>query len=132
MALQLLNETARFEVCDADLPNVEPLRIANPDPEVFYTIRSLLPYEVRRISQQFTTPARRNGQQETVDMPAVLDALVDAAVVGWRGVVDGDTEVPCTTENKARLDIPRKTALMTLAGSNRSSERRAESFRPPT
>lgn len=129
MALHLLDEGQRYEVSDEKLEDVQ-----GGDPETVYVYRQIPPHVNRQLSKQHTTYPinRRTGQRETVvDHLSLLDDLLDYALIGWRGILHKGQSVPCEREYKVLLDYPRKTALLQLAGMNRTApEDREESFRP--
>lgn len=127
MALQLLSKDTRIEVADADLDGV-----TDGDPETVYVLRQLTPAESREISRRHTTNPinqRTGRREEQVDLNAVAEDLLDAALVDWRGIVANGVPAECSRENKLLLDAVRRTALLQVAGLNRSAEVRAASFR---
>lgn len=127
MALQLLSKDTRIEVRDADLDGV-----TDGDPDTVYVLRQLPPAESREIAKRHTTTPinqRTGRREEQVDLNAVAEDLLDAALVEWRGVLANGLDAPCTRENKLLLDGVRRTALLHVAGLNRSAEVRAASFR---
>lgn len=125
MALELKDDKATWEVCDADL-------ITGGDKDTFYTIRRLTLDKHREISKTHTKPATFRRQFEKRDEEAIQDDLFDYVLVGWKGVVAGGKPVPCEWEQKKLLDIARRIALLDLAGMNEiaaQEEARGESFR---
>ncbi len=124
MALQLLDGEKRLEVLDTELLNV-----IDPDPEVVYVIRQILP--ATRLQLQKRKPNPLTRQMES-DSDATVDAMLDFALVEWRGILAGGQPAPCTKENKLLLDQGRKIALIGKAASNRTApEDRDASFRQP-
>jgi hypothetical protein len=125
MPLNLLDADARIEVRDLDLVNV-----IEPDPDVVYVLRQILP--ATRKALQKRRPNPKTHQMEPDD-EATLDAMVDYALIEWRGILHRGEPAPCTTENKALLDRGRKVALISVSVSNRqmSAEQREDSFREP-
>jgi hypothetical protein len=129
MALQLLNEDARFEVKDSDLDGID-----GGDPETVYTVRQIPPHVNREIGRRHTTRPinRKTGtREEVVDWPSYIDDMVDYALVGWAGILHNGQPAPCDRQFKALLDGPRKAAILGLAGHNQRAGDRAESFRGP-
>jgi len=129
MALNLLDGTKRIEVKDSDLPDVE-----GGDPETVYIVRQIPPDVNRQLSQKHTTRPinRRTGQRENVvDNLALVDEMVDWALVDWRGILLNSTPVPCTSEYKQLLDYNRKVGLLSIAGLNQVAQEgsREASFR---
>jgi hypothetical protein len=128
MAISLLNATARIHVKDSDLDKVD-----NGDETTTYTLRQITPAINRELHNKHTTktPNKKTHQmEESTDSVALLDDMVDYAVVEWTGILDDGQPAPCTTENKRMLDTPRKIALLKVAGLNQiAAEVRAESFR---
>lgn len=125
MSLQLLEEDKRIEVIDSALPDV-----TDGDPETVYTVRQIPPEVNRSLGKRHTTTPinRRTGQRETVvDHEALLDDLVDYAIVSWSGILLKGEPAPCTRENKLLLDFTRKTGLLSVAGLNQVN--REDSFR---
>lgn len=131
MALQLLDSEARIDVPDSELNDVQ-----DGDPGTVYTIRQIAPQMNRQIAKTHTTQPinRRTGARETVvDHVALVDDLLDYALVGWRGILLKGVDAPCSREHKLLLDMPRKLALLAVAGLNRTApEDRERSFRGPT
>jgi hypothetical protein len=127
MALGLLDEDAQIQVTDSDLPDIE-----GGDPGTVYTVRQIPPAVNRELAKKHTERPinKRTGQREqVVDNIALLDDMVDYALVSWEGVLLKGQPAPCSRENKLRLDYPRKVALMSVAGLNQiAAEVRAQSF----
>jgi hypothetical protein len=128
MAITLLSATARIQVKDSDLEDV-----SGGDPGTVYTVRQISSDINKELSAKNTTrtPNRRTHRMDSdVDNVALLDDLIDYALLEWTGIVDDGQPAPCTRENKLRLDMPRKLALLSVAGLNqKAAEVRAESFR---
>ncbi len=122
MALQLLSGE-RFEVCDADLPFV-----IDPDPDVFYTVRQILP--AQRLQLQKKRPNPHTRQME-IDDAATLEAMLEYALVAWRGILVDGKPAECTSDNKLLIDQGRKTQLVGRACANRQVAQSPESFRQP-
>jgi hypothetical protein len=123
MALQLLTADTRIEVNDADLPGV-----IEPDPEVFYTVRQIVTAQRLQLQKRRSNPSTR---QMEIDSDATLDAMLEYALVEWRGILTGGQPAPCVKENKLLLDQGRKIALIGIACSNRPAANREDSFREP-
>jgi len=124
MPLNLLDADARIDVTDSDLVNV-----IDPDPSVVYVVRQILPS--MRLQLQRRKPNPQTRQMEP-DEDATLDAMVDYAVVEWRGILLRGEPAPCVKDTKALLDRGRKIAIIAIACSNRQrSDSREESFREP-
>jgi hypothetical protein len=130
MAISLLNATARIQVKDSDLDDV-----AGGDPGTVYTVRQITPDINRALAEKNTikVPNRKTHRMDSeVDNVALLDDLIDYAILDWTGILDNGEPAPCTRENKVLLDQPRKLALLSVSGLNRkAAEVRAESFRQP-
>jgi hypothetical protein len=130
MAISLLKETTRITVLDSDLEDVD-----NGDTGTSYTVRQIPPDVNREIAKKHTkyTPnSRTHRRDEDVDNVGFMDDLIDYALMDWSGILDDGAPAPCTRENKLLLDMPRKIALLKVAGLNRvAAEVRAQSFRPP-
>lgn len=131
MALQLLDEGNRIEVKDSELDDVK-----DGDADTVYVVRQIPPAVNKEIGKRHTTTPinRQSGQRDRViDHAAFMDDLLDYALVDWRGILLKGNPVPCVREHKLLLDMPRKLALLGVAGLNRSaSEDRDRSFRSPT
>ena len=126
MALQLLDGESRFDVRDTELANV-----IEPDPDVLYAVRQILPATHRQIQQRCLKPNPQTHRMEP-DEEATIDALVDYAVVDWTGWLLRGEPAPCTKEHKTLLDRGRKLALIAKACSNRqTTQQREDSFRQP-
>lgn len=124
MPVSLLDGNTRITVKDSDLPGVE-----NGDPSTTYTVRQILPSQSKAIAKKHTKN-RANG--ERVDQVELIEDLLDAALVGWTGILLEGVPAECSRENKLLLDGPRRMAILSVAGLNRTDpEVRAESFRPP-
>ncbi len=124
MALQLLDGETRIEVLDTELANV-----IDPDPEVVYTLRQILPAMRLQLQRRKANPQTR---QMEADGDATIDAMLEFALVGWTGILANGQPAPCTTEYKRLLDQGRKLALVGKAASNRTApEGRDASFREP-
>ena len=119
MGVQLLNADKRITVKDSDLPDV-----TGGDPDTTYTVRQLAPEESRAISRKHTTDLRRGG--EKVNSMAIMDELIDRALVAWTGVLLDGEPAECTPANKLLLDGPRKLALLEIAGSNQMAKEEAK------
>jgi hypothetical protein len=130
MALQLLDGDTRITVKDSDLADVE-----NGDEGTTYTVRQMPPNVTRDLSKRHTTNPinKRTGQREqVVDHMALMDDTLDYALVAWSGIQHQGKDVPCEREYKALLDVPRKVALLGLAGMNQTApDQKADSFRSP-
>lgn len=127
MAVRLLDGDEHITVQDSDLPDVD-----GGDQETTYTVRQIPPEESRRIAHRHTKPTinRRTGTRESiVDHEAVVDDLLDAALVGWAGILHKGEPAPCTREFKLLLDFQRKSALLKVAGTNVSHEEAEEKER---
>lgn len=123
MALQLLDDATPITVADT------ALGVDGGDPDVSYQVRQILPQQAKAIAKRHTH-ARSNG--ERVDQVSMLEDLIDAAVVGWTGILVKGEPAPCTREHKLLLDAPRRLALLSVAGLNRpAAEVRDASFRVP-
>ncbi len=124
MAVKLLDGDGTFDVKDSELPDV-----TDGDPETVYTVRQIPPHVNRQISKQHSSMKRG---QYVVDQIAIMDDLIEYALVGWVGILDKGVPAPLTKENKGRLDYTRKAALLQLAGLNQvTKENREDSFRRP-
>jgi len=138
MALKLSDPAERLVIADVDLPMHEPM-IGAVDPEATYTLRRLTSADHERLRQPYVkhTFNRQTHKREELplskeDAEAFSNALIDYVLVEWAGVVDGDTPAPCDAAHKAKLDGPRKVALVRAAMMNevdRETARR-DSFRP--
>ncbi len=128
MALNLLDDTNRITVTDSELDDVQ-----GGDPDTTYTVRQIPPSVNAEISRKHTKrkPNKRNGQMDTeIDQMALVDDLLDYALLAWSGIQHQGQPVPCERQFKTLLDYPRKAALISVAGLNqRAQEVRDESFR---
>jgi hypothetical protein len=130
MAVQLLDENTTREIKDSELP------IPDGDPETVYTIRDLTKKTYREVIKRNTkkVTSRQRGMVDETDFQKVADELLDHALVEWRGVTLNGSPVPCTWENKARLDSVRSSAILDAAGIGQVEEAPAQkkaSFREP-
>lgn len=130
MAVQLLDENTTREVKDSDLP------IPDGDPGTVYTIRDLTKAKYREVIKRHTkkVTSRQRGMVDETDFQKVADDLLDHALVEWQGVTLNGSPVPCTWENKARLDSVRSAAILDAAGIGQVEEAPAQkkaSFREP-
>lgn len=123
MSVSLLSGKTRITVAD------DKLGVEGGDPGTSYTIRQILPDESKAIAKRHTVH-RANG--ERVDQVALIEDLLDVALVGWSGVLIDGQPAECTREHKLLLDGPRRMALLGVAGLNQTAaEVRDASFRPP-
>ena len=125
MALQLKTESHTWWVTDKD---VFP---SGGDSETKYEIRRLTLDKYREIAKSHTKRANYR-KPEYRDEEATQDDLFDYVLVNWSGVVIDGQPVPCEWEHKRLLDVPRRVALLDLAGMNEiaaEEDARAESFR---
>lgn len=122
MALELLRK-GEFGVQDTELKGV-----VDPDPEVSYQLRVI----TREVNREIANRHKPTIVGREADLDAMLDDLIDYALVSWSGFVADGVQAPCTRENKLQLDAARKNALVVRAGSNRRApEVRAASFSEP-
>ena len=131
MALELLDESDRITVRDAELEDVP-----DPDKDTTYTLRPITSEKQREIRKRHTTyvPNRNTGRKDPrFDEDAIQDDLLDHAIESWTGIVHKGTPLPCERQYKLKLDVLRKAALLITAGLNRSEREaaaQADSFRP--
>lgn len=130
MALELLDDATRIDVKDSELDDIK-----DGDPDTVYVVRQISP-DVRKeiVKRHTSTPInRQTGQRDrVVDNDAYFDDLLDYALVDWRGILLNGEPVPCVRGHKMRLDMPRKLALLGVAGLNRTAPAdRDRSFRSP-
>lgn len=116
MPIQLMSDEDRITVTDADLMG------GNGDTDTSYTLRPLTHDVYKRVGKQHTrtAPNRQTRQMESRidDQVAVMEDLIDYALVGWTGVLWNGEPAPCEREIKLRLDGVRRTALLERAGMN--------------
>ena len=128
--LKLTADNETIDITDAAL-------VSDGDPDTTYVVRMLTRHQQSELIKKHTTkrPNKATRQMESVtDWEAVGEDQLDAALVGWQGVMWEGQPAPCTKELKLRLDILRAKALLDLAGVNQVqavAEQRAESFRAP-
>jgi hypothetical protein len=112
--------------------------IADGDPDVSYQIRPISVKTYRRISEEKTTLVlnrRTHRKDSETDHTAVSDALLDFALVGWKGIESAPgVAAPCTVDAKLALPGILITAIVEYAtqtggAHGRSPEERRESFR---
>ena len=122
MGIQLLG--GEVTVLDSALEDV-----ADGDDGTSYVVRQIPPEVSKAMGKRHKQ--KRNGPVQDVD--ALIDDLVDYAVMSWSGVLMNGEPVACTREHKLLLDLGRKRALIALAARNRVSrtEVREASFREP-
>ena len=130
MAVKLWDDDERITVTDAELPDVE-----NGDPATVYTLVPLTTSLHQAVSQSVEEKRfnpRSHVKETHVDPLKLADALVDAVLVDWSGVVTKDGPAPCERAYKVRLDTRRKGALLQVAGINQivTEDAQAQSFRP--
>ena len=75
MAIELLREDDEREVCETEIPGV-----ANPDPDVFYTIRKITATIELNPSSPPTAPDLRVAEME-YNLPCAPVAQLDRALV---------------------------------------------------
>lgn len=122
MARSLLEEDKSWEVTEYDL-ELEGLA---PDPEAVYTIRPITRTQHQALIKKFTRPSRRGDKVNTEGLTA---ALVDYAIVDWRGITGNP---PCDLEHKLKLPTEIQGAIVTAAqAGEKTEEQRRESFREP-
>lgn len=128
MAVEIRDDNEILTVRDADL-------VADGDAETTYDLRTITLEKNREIVKRHTkkVPNKRSHvMEDKVDWEAVTDDLLDWAIADWKGIVSKGQPLPCTLENKKRLDGVRRDAILQRAGMNEvqaAPERRAESFR---
>jgi hypothetical protein len=129
MAVELKTDEDVSTITDADL--MGPVG----DKDTTYQVQHITPKKHAEIVRQHTkrAPNKRTHQMdEIIDWEAVGEALLDYVVKGWSGITYKGEPLPCTLEFKLRLDAPRRSRLLDVAGMNEvaaAPERRAESFR---
>ena len=129
MAVELKDDGDIDVVSDADL-------VPGGDKDTSYNVRHITIEKNREIVAKNTKPIpnrRTHVMEPTTDWQAVNDDLLDYAISDWRGIVAKGEPLPCTRENKMKLDALRRDALLQKSGLNEvqaAPERRAESFRP--
>lgn len=125
MAINLLDADTRIEVLDSELPNVN-----DGDPDVVYVLRQVTPAAQRSLQKR--VPNKRTGQMD-IDVALTVDAVLDYALVEWRGVLFDGTPAPCDHTNRMLLDFGRRQALALAASTNRQTtvEQKEASFREP-
>jgi hypothetical protein len=117
-------------VRELDLPT-----LADPDPEVSYTIRLLPERHFQSLRKAHTTRRPKGGQMvEDVDDRGLSAAIIDWVIQDWTGIVARDEDgglvpVPCTPDAKLGLDPYVRGALVDLATKNQRVEASAASFR---
>ena len=137
MALRLTQPDERLVIADVDLPAHEP-SLGDVDPDVTYTIRRITPTEMDRLRQPFVRMTFNRNTHKKEELPmsredaeTFSNALVDAVLVDWDGVTEGDAAAPCDRAHKELLDPLRKGAIVRAALVNhvdRDAARR-DSFR---
>jgi hypothetical protein len=117
-------------VREVDLPT-----LADPDPDVSYTIRLLPERQFQQIKKAHTVRRPKGGAMvEDLDQEAMSAAIVDWVIQDWTGIVarDGDgglVPVPCDKAAKLGLDPYVRGALVDCATKNQRVEAQAASFR---
>jgi hypothetical protein len=108
------------------------------DPDVQYLIRPVAQDTFRRLQEQHTTKVlnRRTHQRDVeVDGAALSDAVLDQALVDWKGIQDSSGKtVPCELAAKKQLpglliEAITAHALQTGGAAGRTADERKESFR---
>lgn len=135
MARSLVKQDAIVEVREEELDLPCPA-----DPDAVYSVRWIPPSENERVRAKHVPKRwdKRTHQQVEQDATAeqgkaVIDDLLDYCLIGWSGVVDNGSQVPCERENKLALPRPVKISLVEFAlmeGASRQ-ERQKQSFREP-
>lgn len=132
MARIALEDGQVVTITEADLP------IAEPDPDMRYTIRLMAEDTYLALQKQHSKrlPNGRGGFETRIDGEAFSRAQIDYVLVGWEGFVEANGEggwrpVPVTTENKLKLDPIVRALLIDYAMRNQRTEAqaRADSFR---
>jgi hypothetical protein len=122
MPIQLLSESDQVQVRDSDI-------VQGGDLTVVYTVRKITPEKQRELVKRHTR-AGNNRRPETVNLEELQEDQIDYALVAWSGVVDGTAPAECSRENKLRMDMARRYALIERAGmAEVIAETKAESFR---
>lgn len=120
---------ATFEMTVSDPNTGERLE------DVVIVCRVLTKAEVRRLYAQHTTrvPDPRTRQMlELLDASSAGDAVAQAAVVSWRGVIGADDEpLVCTAETVAALDDRVKQQIIAAVTAAEVTGRDVATFRPP-
>lgn len=127
MPVELSRDNDIFTVTDAEL-------VAGGDPEATLTIRHVSVEKVREFVKKHTEAKWNRGiRTETFNEIGFSDDQLDYALVDWTGFTSEGQPVPCTRENKLRLDGGRRAAIIGRATENRvtPAQARADSFRRP-
>lgn len=127
MPLELKSDSATWDVKDSEV-------IKGGDPDTVYTVRRLTLDKHREIKRKHTKPATYRRQFDKIDEDELQDDLFDYVLVGWSGVVVNGEPVPCEWAHKKLIDVPRRIALLDIAGMNEiaaAEAARGESFRAP-
>lgn len=130
MALRLTGQADIITLKDSEL-------VPGGDAETSYRVRLLGREQYKDVVRRHTKPVpnRRTHQMENItDWEAVGEDLLDLALDGWDGVLDGDAPAECSRVNKLKLDSARSAALLDRAGMNQIAnvaEQKASSFRRP-
>ena len=129
MALKLGSDGETFVVRDADLG------VADPDPEVTYTVRAITRSRFLDILAKRTSKVLDRASRQMVDHVDGVGANEDAleyALVSWTGINADGEPAPCTREWQREIGANRAAALLQIVVEPRRDEvARAKSFRGP-
>lgn len=78
---------------------VEDVKIAGSD--ITIRVKYLLPMDLDQISKRRDLYKKIGGK---MDYKLYREAVLDATVLEWNNILDGDQPWPCTKENKLELD----------------------------
>lgn len=124
MPISLKNESATWWVKDSEL-------IAGGDKDTEYEVRRLTLDKHREITKKHVRQATYRNPEKRDD-EALQDELFEYVLVNWRGVEVDGKPVPCEWEYMRLLDVPRRVALLDVAGMNEIAameDARVTSFR---
>lgn len=126
MAVELLDGDKEITVRDCDLRGVD-----DGDAETTYTVKQI-PNQVRKNAQKKHSKMVKG--QYVIDNEAIVEELLEYALVRWTGIQHKGKDAPCESVYKQALDPIRKAALIGVAGFNRIAQDAADkedSFRSP-
>jgi hypothetical protein len=131
VARALINENAPEWVAETDLMGKDG------DPDAKYLIKPIGVDRYTEFEKRCTkrTPNKHSrAMEDVVDRETLRDMVLDFVLIGWEGILDGTTPVPCEgVERKKKLPgiiIGMIVERATQGGGGKTAEQRAESFRP--
>ena len=137
MAVEVRRVGDVVEVSDADLDGVD-----GGDQETSYQLRTITADKIRELQAPYLKQRFNKRTHKLEDVPLSREDessfaadILDYVILDWSGIVYQGQPLACIREHKVLLDMPRRTALLEVAGLNKAGAAaevaREESFREP-